>query len=169
MMLDATAGNRMIWPNKNPSNVIFLDKEIGLARSPDIFADNRFCPFRDNVFDCVIFDPPHSCSIPPWWSDPATSKKRRGNLASWYGKFENKTDMFSSINKAQKEFARVAKRLCLKWSELEVSLWKILPFFREWKIIQTKPHKGKFKVGKTKTYWVTFVNSEFTNKARARA
>ena len=28
MMLDATAGNRMMWPNKNPPHVIFMDKEI---------------------------------------------------------------------------------------------------------------------------------------------
>ena len=157
MNLDATAGNRMYWPNKNPPLTIFIDKEFRLSFPPHIFADFRALPFRDDVFRTVFFDPPHSCSIPPWWSDPSMSKKRRGNLASWYGKFENKRDMFSSIDKAQKEFARVARILCLKWSELEISLWKIIPFFNKWNRIQTKPHEGKFKVGKTKTYWITFI------------
>jgi len=136
MMLDATAGNRMIWPNKKPPNVIFMDKETSLYVVPHLFADFRELPFRDNVFDCVIFDPPHSCSLPPWWNSPRGEKNDPWanypkSRRSWYGKFDNKRDMFSSIHKAQKEFARVAKRLCLKWSELEVSLWKILPFFRE--------------------------------------
>lgn len=160
MMLDATAGNRMIWPNKNPPNVVFMDKEIRLAFSPHIFADFRDLPFRDDVFDCVLFDPPHSCSIPPWWNSPTRSKNvNNPSLNAWYGKFENKRDMFSSIHRAQKEFARVAKRLCLKWSELEVTLWKIMPFFKEWEVIQTKPHIGKYKAGKTKTYWITFIRS----------
>lgn len=158
--LDATAGNRMIWPNKNPPLTVFMDKECDLSIPPDIIGDFRKLPFRDDVFQCVVFDPPHSCSIPPWWADPSTSKKRRGNLASWYGKFENKIDMFSSINLAQKEFARVSKRLCFKWSELEISLWKILPFFNEWTHIKTKNHKGKFKVGKIKTYWITFLRGD---------
>jgi len=155
MMLDATAGNRMIWPNKHPQNVVFMDKELRLAFPPHLFADFRELPFRSDVFDCVLFDPPHSCSIPPWWADPSASKKMRGNSASWYGKFENKRDMFTSINKAQREFMRVSERLCLKWSELEVSLWKILPFFRGWKMI----HKREMSKGRTKTYWVTFVRT----------
>lgn len=59
LMLDATADNRAMWRNKEPPAVIFLDRELRLARPPTVFADNRYCPFRDGVFDCVIYDPLH--------------------------------------------------------------------------------------------------------------
>ena len=166
MMLDSTAGNRMIWANKNPPLTVFMDKETRLAVTPDIFGDFRHIPFRDAVFDCILFDPPHSWTMPPWMMDP--QKQQRGMLdahdttsskskRSWYGKFENKRDMFSSINKAQKEFARVSKRLCFKWSELSVSLWKVLPFFREWRQINKLERKNKY--AKMPHFWVTFVKS----------
>lgn len=162
MILDATAGNRTIWPNKNPPQTIFMDKETRLWRSPDIFADFRFCPFRDNIFETVIFDPPNKITTnpPKWWSIPDGRKHDKGVGTSWYGWWNNKRECFSSIDKAQREFARIAKRLCLKWGEVDLSLWKILPFFRDWKVIQTKEHKHPNQRGKNRTYWVTMIHIE---------
>jgi len=151
-MLDATAGNRIMWNGRKAPHTIYMDKEIGLARSPDIFADNRYCPFRDNVFETVIYDPPHYVNAPPWMTDPE-GRLGEKNMGTFFGSFSTKTEMLTSINKAQKEFQRIAKRLCLKWVERSYSLWKILPFFRDWKIIQTL----EMSRGRTKTYWVTFV------------
>lgn len=158
----------MMWSHagKNPPNVVFMDKEKGLYVPPHIFADFRYVPFRDDVFSCIIFDPPHSCSLPPWWDSPSGEKndpwaKTPKSRRSWYGKFENKRDMVISLHKAQKEFQRLTDRLCFKWSEMEKTFWQIASIFTGdgWKIIQQKPHRGKYKVGKTKTWWVTFVKN----------
>ena len=48
-----------MWKNKTPPQVVFMDKEIGLYIPPDVFAVWQYLPFRDKVFDCVLFDPPH--------------------------------------------------------------------------------------------------------------
>jgi len=157
MMLDATAGNRHMWPNKTPPNVVFIDKEFGLAIPPDIFADNHHCPFRDGVFDCIFYDPPYSVHQVIWFMNKQTRK--HGGLGYYYGKFDSKTDLFSSVHKAQKEFQRLTNRLCFKWNEYQVSIWKILPFFKGWTIKQIKEHKSKWQRGKDKTYWITFVRS----------
>jgi len=151
MLLDATAGNRMMWKNKTPPNTIFLDIEKNLSIPPDIIADNRYCPFRDNIFDCIIYDPPHYVNAPPWHRDPSlTYKASRGNWGTFYGNFKSKEEMFSSIYKAQKEFLRISKRLCLKWSEVRVSLWNVLVFFKDW-----------IEINRVKTnnyYWITFIH-----------
>ena len=166
-MLDATAGNRMIWPNKHPPNVVFMDKEFSLDFPPHIFGDFRHPPFREDVFDCVLFDPPHSWTMPPWMLDPKRRKRKefkkhnpkyKDSARSWYGVFKSKRDLLSSINEAQKAFSRLAPRLCLKWSELSVSLWKILPFFTKWKRVHTLERKSKY--ARLPHFWVTFINSE---------
>ncbi|GAH58480.1 unnamed protein product, partial [marine sediment metagenome] len=59
LILDATAGNRMIWKNKHPPNIVFMDKRVDFNLLPDVNAVWEHSPFRDDVFDCVIFDPPH--------------------------------------------------------------------------------------------------------------
>jgi len=149
----------MMWSNKFPPNTVFMDKEIRLFRSPDIFADFRHCPFRNDIFDCVIFDPPHIIRRGgpiPWFSDPSSSLHGK----SWYGYFDNKIEALTSINKAQKEFSRIGKRLCFKWNESTISLWKILPFFKEWHEIYRKEIiKDLNKSSLAKTYWITFIRS----------
>lgn len=142
----------MMWSNKTPPLTVFMDKETKLSIPPDIIADFRYSPFRDNMFECVLFDPPHYINAPPWHRDPTlTYKGSRANWGTFYGNFNSKEEMFSSIYEAQKEFQRLSKRLCLKWSEVRVSLWKILAFFRDWQEI------GRIKINNY--YWITFINS----------
>ena len=134
-----------------------MDKEYDLANSPDIFGDNRCCPFRDDVFTCVIYDPPHYVNAPPWMTDPQVDRSKFKSQGSFFGNFITKTEMLTSINKAQKEFKRISKRLCLKWVERSYTLWQILPFFRDWVNIQTL----EMSKGRTKTWWITFVRTSF--------
>tara|TARA_Y100000310_G_scaffold19750_1_gene19319 strand:+ start:241 stop:618 length:378 start_codon:yes stop_codon:yes gene_type:complete len=60
-MLDATAGNRSQWGYTKRGNqgVVFIDRDTRLWNPPHIFADFRFLPFRNDVFDVVLFDPPY--------------------------------------------------------------------------------------------------------------
>ena len=158
MMLDVTAGNRGIWNNKNPPNVIFLDKETRLRLPPDVFADFRFCPFRDNVFDCILFDPPFVNDIAPWFLNP---KSKSGSFYGTPGK--TKRELLILLHQAQKEFQRLSKRLCLKWGDLRISIWLILPFFKNWNVKYIYEQKSplhtsrlKNKKSNTKTYFVKF-------------
>jgi len=166
VVLDATAGNRNMWKQVdfNPPHTVFIDVETKLYRPPTIFADNRCSPFRDDVFDCVFYDPPFVWSIAPWFMN-ASKKDKLARGAPFYGDAKSKRQMLVDIHKAQKEFQRLTNRLCFKWGELRLSLWKILPFFKDWKIKQIKeqknPHHTSRLKGKSKwkTYWVTFVHS----------
>jgi hypothetical protein len=56
-ILDLSAGKRMIWFDKNPNDVVFVD--IRYSVSPSVVADTRRLPFSDCSFDLVVFDPPH--------------------------------------------------------------------------------------------------------------
>lgn len=169
MMLDATSGNRLMWKHVgfSPANTIFMDRETKLFRPPDIFGDFRFCPFRNDVFSCVVFDPPYYTARGDWMFDNPDQKKVRYSGSPWahYGLYKTKRELLSNINKGVKEFHRVSKRLCFQWGEGDLSLWKILPFFKPlWKEIHRRDwqHKGfnwKMKGYKKrrKTFWVTFV------------
>ncbi len=165
MMLDATAGNRLIWENKNPPHTIFIDKEVRLKQPPHVFADNTRLPFREHIFDCILFDPPFGINMPPWWTNPESKPGRHKDyVPAFYGDFKSKRELLSYIHKAQKEFQRYTNRLCLKWCERNVNLWNILSFFTRdgWRKIhelQIKEKQGTRawrNVGK-RTYWVTFI------------
>lgn len=161
-LLDATAGNRMIW-GKNKfqdiNKVVFLDKETRLVIPPDIFADFRKLPFRDKCFSCVIFDPPYAArgkNPPPWYNDPT-------NKGKWYGFVEKKSQVINLLHKGQEEFQRVTDRLCFQWWDnypRDMSLEQALMFFREWEEQQRiqRIHSSK-KNRKSKTWWITFTLS----------
>ena len=113
MMLDVTAGNRMLWPNKNPPNTVFLDKETKLAFPPDVFGAWSFLPFRDDAFNCIMFDPPHLIFM-----GPKSKHRDPKDKKNWWGiNWPNRTSLLRSIISAQREFARVGKRLIFKWGE----------------------------------------------------
>ena len=162
LILDATAGNRAMWKkNKSPPNVVFMDREVGLYINPDVFCVWQYLPFRNKVFTCVLFDPPHDkfsqSSVhmnPKGWHEPRIKNGRKiggtfwGSLEKgWYGVFF----------KAQKEFARVSSRLCLKWNNTKHSLEYVLRVFEDWREIYRTEYRTRKRRGKTRTWWVTFL------------
>ena len=158
VILDDTAGNRMIWgKNKHPEGVIFFDKEPNLAIPADVIGAWDKLPFKDDSFDCVIFDPPHQVASPKtkWASDP------KGEKCAWYGYFRTRHQLRAEIYKAQKEFARVSSRLCLKWYDGEVEISRFLTLFTQWKpvFIQKYVHNTKTRRNNEngETYWVKMV------------
>ena len=155
MILDVTAGNRHLWKNKNPDQVIFLDEEIRLRIPPHIFSVWRYLPFRDNSFDCIIFDPPHVFSLTSQFNkDPKAKPHGQKKIPGWYGAFKSRIDALTQIFHAQKEFSRVAPRMCFKWNEASLSLWNVIGLFDCWKVQFKVPAKHLRSV---KTWWVKFI------------
>lgn len=155
IVLDATAGNRMMWMNKNPPLTVFMDKKADLNIPPDVIGVWENCPFRDSVFGCAILDPPHIIRVGGYYS--------RFRFHSVYGVWGSKREAIIAIHKAQKELARVAHRLCFKWCETRdgPTLWGLLPLFKNlWKEVHCTKRKTKGQ-GKTRgeVYWITFVRS----------
>lgn len=70
-ILDACCGSRMFWNDKNNSDTIYMDIRRGIYTvtdkgstrtivvDPDLLADCTNMPFPCDMFDLVIFDPPH--------------------------------------------------------------------------------------------------------------
>jgi len=162
MILDATAGNRRMWPNKNPPSTVFIDRELRLARPPTIFADNRYCPFRDDVFDCVIYDPPYYLRNDEGWMffnpDLKKTPKKGGNPFGHYGLYRSKKELFNNLFRASREFLRISRRLCFKWGSGDFDLWIVLPFFRPWVEIHRRSMKGRGYKKKSRGWWVTFIH-----------
>jgi len=157
-ILDATAGNRVIWNNKNPPNVVFLDKEIGLGISPHIFADNRFLPFRDDVFQLSIYDPPYQWGDKLWARNPKGKTEGESNW-TWYGTYNSKRELIQNLVKASRELHRVSKRMCFKWCEFALPLSNILALFTPpWNMLQKKKQNSLKQTSNNQTYWVTFVH-----------
>src|SRR4030042_1095732 len=156
-ILDATAGNRHIWgENKHPEGVIFMDKEPNLRIPPDIVAKWEDIPFPDDYFHCLIFDPPHIFSETSQFNkDPKARPHGANKIPGWYGAFKSRHDAVIQIHNAQKEFARVAPRMCFKWNEASMSLHSVLSLFDQWVIQFIVPSRSRGN--KPKTWWVKLV------------
>jgi len=162
-ILDATAGNRHLWKkNKKPDNVVFLDKELRLRVPPDIFSVWRHLPFRNDVFHCVIYDPPHVFSETSQFNrDPKARPHGQNKIPGWYGAFKSKRDAVIQLWHAQREFARVAPRMCFKWNEASMKLWNVLGLFDCWKAQIEAPAKHLRSV---KTWWVKLIRSSLLHE-----
>ena len=182
-ILDATAGNRMIWQNKDSPYILFIDIEPNLEFPPDRVLDCTNTDLPDESFNVVFFDPPHAYSnrnsLQRWHSCRNKEELKEFNEKyglkydglAYYGedKLHNKQELLIFIHKSQKEFLRILKpdgMLWFKWSEMKIPLSTIMPFFKGW-ILKLKfhiasPHQT---AGKSKAFWLMFMKSaEFTNK-----
>ena len=163
MILDVTAGNRTIWSrNRNPENVIFIDKEPELFYPPDILADNRNLPIRLGLkIESIIFDPPWGINLPPWWLNKQ-SRTGNGGIV-YYGNFKSKRECISYLHKAHNEFKKYTDRLCFKWGERDITLWAILGLFVRdgWQEIHRVKLNTKMNASgesMNQTWWVVLKN-----------
>jgi len=148
MILDSTAGKRMMWFQKNYEETIYMD--IKREVKPTIVADFRALPFRDEVFDLVIFDPPH------------TQPGSKGIFYRDFGSIRSSL-VIPTLYKASRELFRVLKQghfLIFKWNTHDKDLNRVLTAF------PYKPLFGQRTTGKihyrdtSRTYWVTFQKIE---------
>jgi len=172
MILDATAGNRKIWINKNDENIIHIDIERGLEVKPTIFADNTQTPFQNDTFDTIFYDPPFAWNFKSMFFGfpnrteqykKYTTLGYRNCSTSYYGveRYKSKTALISHVFKAQKEFCRILKNdglLWVKWNELRLKLDRVLPLFNDgWNELMRLEIKDRSQtLSETQTYWVVF-------------
>lgn len=149
VILDMTAGSRMMWFDSENENAVFMDKRYidetlcdgrELVIHPDVKADwTDGIPFNDETFNLVLFDPPHLIHA--------------GNnswLAKKYGSLDS-DNWRSVINDGFNEAMRVLKKhgtLVFKWNESQIALPEIL------KSIKYQPLFGQKR---QKTHWLVFM------------
>lgn len=127
-ILDACCGSRMFYFDKQNKNVLFCDKRKEtytlsdgriLKVNPDIVADFRNLPFKDESFYLIIFDPPHLFRL----GQNSWMAKKYGKLdESWHG----------DLAKGFDECMRVLKpggTLVFKWNENQIKLAEVLKCF----------------------------------------
>ncbi len=174
-ILDATAANRMIWRTKKSNKIIWIDIEPELEISPDLIIDCAETGFPDYSVMTIFFDPPH------WWGDkPASTfftcrnKKEKGKFVEKYGsagvgyygtdKYQTKSQLLSFLHRAQKEFYRILYpdgMLWLNWSEVKLSINKILPFFKNWdEMIRLEIGSKYQQLGEKQNYWILLMKKD---------
>lgn len=119
-ILDTCCGSRMFWFNKENADTIYMDNRTEdtmlcdgrkLIVKPDIIADFRNIPFKDETFYLVVFDPPHLIRA----GDKSFLKLKYGRLD---------TTWKDDIKQGLSEFWRVLKKngtMVFKWNEEQIS------------------------------------------------
>lgn len=154
-ILDACCGNRMFWWDKNEPHTTYMDIrreveeiQIGDIRKqihvvPDVQADFTHMPFDDNIFDLVVWDPPHLK-----WAG------RKSFMRAQYGQLPK--DWQSMLYLGFTECKRVVKPtgfILFKWSEAQIKLRDVLQVFGQDPILGDKH---------TKTRWEIFIKDTTT-------
>ena len=151
-ILDVCCGPRMMWFDKHHKNTIYLDQRIEhkgflpdrLNREvvPDIVADFRCLPFKDNSFKLVVMDPPHIHSSGPMF-----------RMTMTFGKLEKDT-WGADIRKGVEECFRVLEPfgiLIFKWNETQIKREAVL------NAIGKQPLFGHPVLSKVPTHWFCFM------------
>ena len=142
LILDATAGYRMMHPDKHNPYVLHIDQREEV--NPDEIQDFRNLPYPDNKFKLIIFDPPHrTTKDAPHWI-----KRDYGGLIpeTWQ----------SDLKKGFAELWRILQEygvLVFKWNDHQFPLEQISPLFPTKPIIQQITTNGT----SSNTFWVLFM------------
>lgn len=146
-ILDACCGSRMFWFDKENPWTIYMDirqeyEELETGHvidvDPDIIGDFRDMPFEDDVFDMVVFDPPHLI---------------HAGESSWLAKKYGRLDELwpEDIRQGFAECMRVlrpAGTLIFKWNEDQIPLSDVLDAIGEQPLFGNK---------RSKTHWLVFM------------
>ena len=152
-VLDVTCGGRMCWVQKTYPKALYMDIRVrdqgfmdirpNFCVLPDVQADYKNIPFKDDTFNLVLYDPPHIIR---------KSANETGFMAMRYGKL-TKATWKENISQGFMECWRVLKpggTLIFKWSEGDKLGTELLDLFPSVPLFATR-------VGKTKkTIWYCF-------------
>lgn len=155
-ILDACCGSRMFWFNKQNQNVLYQDNRSEehilcdgrkLEVKPDIVADFRQMPYKDETFILVVFDPPHLAKA-----------GERSWLKMKYGLLNE--NWKEDLRKGFSECFRVLKTngvLVFKWNEDQIKVSEIL------QLTEVAPLFGHTTGRHGKTHWITFMKTDKTS------
>lgn len=131
LILDATCAGRHIWHDKARPDTIYVDRRIlppgtipvrpNWEVRPTVCASFTALPFRDGIFDLVVFDPPHIIR----------RVASGGYMRTKYGELRE-ADWKETLATGFAECWRVLKTpgtLHLKWAEGSASLREVLALF----------------------------------------
>lgn len=146
-VLDACCGSRMFWFDKENKDTLYMDKrkeEINIHGkqikvNPDVQADFRNMPFKNESFHLVVFDPPHLK-----WAGPNSIMKAK------YGQLD-KDNWEADLSKGFDECMRVLKpngTLVFKWSDAQINVRKLLDAI---------PYEPLFGNQRGTTHWLVFM------------
>ena len=159
-VLDACCGSRMFWLDRMHPSAVFMDcrheSHVLTDRSsqggsrlltvqPDIVADFRAMPFRDGVFDLVVFDPPHF-----------TRNGQTGWMAKKYGTL-NRDTWREDLRRGFAECFRVCRMggtVVCKWNENEIAVRAII------ELAPCAPLIGHRFGRRDESHWLVFLKSE---------
>ena len=144
-ILDATAGGRMMWFDKNPDDVLFVDRRVvppgtkGQGSlwevNPDIVASFESLPFSDDTFEMVVYDPPHRNLSPD------------SIMGLTYGSITDLDTVVAGLH----ECLRVSRRwVVFKWAEASHKVSDVLA------LTDARPLFGHTTAKSGKTIWVVF-------------
>ena len=138
-VLDINAGYRSIWRttlrNHYYGNVLFID--IRREVKPDILCSNEQLPFKNGTFKTVVYDPPFITKHNP----NGTYYKTEFGKRWWSSK--SKSSLLHNVAAVNKEAARVAENLILKWTDTEVALNTALALLDKWHLVKQRFHRSK--------------------------
>lgn len=148
-VLDVSCGSRMFWFDKKNKDTIYGDNRKTstllcdgrkLVVSPDVLFDFKNLPFPDNIFNLVVFDPPHLTTL----GEKSWMAQKYGVLKSTWKK---------DIKDGFEECFRCLKHggtLVFKWNESEIKTTEVL------QNIDQKPLFGHTSGHNNKTKWIVF-------------
>jgi len=142
-----TAGKRMMWYDKRHPNVVYVDQNKDLR--PDINCVWQFLPFKEGLFEMVVFDPPHLFKS---WGRPCAISDEE-----FWAKFGSLdlNDWKAPIHFAFKEGFRVLREggfLIFKWGDHDKPLRKLIGLAEKAPLFGQRTIMGKA----SSTYWVCF-------------
>ena len=157
-ILDVTCGDRTIWFQKREPHTTYCDirreewdgrfgkkgSRRHLVIDPDILCDFTDLPFEDDVFNLVVFDPPHIENLP----ESSWLRKSYGTLSG---------DWKTMLRNGFSECMRVLKVggvLVFKWSDVSISTREVINAMGQ------EPLFGHRSGRKMNTHWMCFMKFE---------
>jgi len=172
-ILDATAGFRGIWYQKNHPFVTFMDirkekidsktKNVKFSSrrrwniNPDVVSEWKDAPFPDNYFDMVIFDPPHLLG---------NKNNKLSALQKEYG-YLNKDTWRQEIKQGVGKLFQILKPngiFVFKWCENSIKVEEVIKLF-PYKPLFGSNTKSK---GHTANYWILFIKHKLEQELEIR-
>jgi hypothetical protein len=169
-VLDPCCGGRMMWLDKQHSDVVFGDRRSEkitvtdrshgnasgtrtLRIEPDTLIDFRALPYPDGSFKLIAFDPPHLVRAGP-----------RSWLAAKYGKLSDtwQEDLRLGFSECFRVLATDGV-LIFKWNETQVKVGEVLA------LTPVQPLFGHISGRKGLTHWLVFMSPNAPHKPRSEA